>query len=323
MRTTKHSVPETFQKAIDNKNQHLNFSGVNAQWQNGLIERSNGTLCAAARSMLNHAISKWDETITAELWSFAIQHTATIYTTIERRSRDDDISPWEQFTGERSKLDQNDMHPLCCPVHVLDRHMQEGKSPPKWTKRTMQNVYVGHLHHYSKSIPIVWDPKTKLVLPQFHAMFDANFDTVQAPDPNTTHADIMDRLFKTNSYKYDDPFGNEYTYLFSHGGVDIHPYNLTINIETCQESLAMTSTHDEHNSYTQSNTSTTITHQNKSILSLQDILILHANHIFPQNSKDDFKAYKHLHGIDMKIHPIPKSPKQKAQDIGLSDLYDK
>jgi hypothetical protein len=40
---------ETFQKAIDNKNQKLKFSGVNAQWQNGLVERSNGTLCAAAR----------------------------------------------------------------------------------------------------------------------------------------------------------------------------------------------------------------------------------------------------------------------------------
>jgi hypothetical protein len=45
---------ETFQKAIDNKSQRLNFSGVHAQWQNGLIQRSNGTLCAASRSMLNH-----------------------------------------------------------------------------------------------------------------------------------------------------------------------------------------------------------------------------------------------------------------------------
>jgi hypothetical protein len=58
---------ETFQEAIDNKNQQLNFSGVNAQWQNGLLERSNSTPCAAVRSMLNHAISRWDKTITAEL----------------------------------------------------------------------------------------------------------------------------------------------------------------------------------------------------------------------------------------------------------------
>jgi transposase InsO family protein len=86
---------ETFQKSNDNKNQKLHFSGVNAQWQNGLVERSNGTLCAAARSMLNHAISRWDKTITAELWPFAIQHVATIYNTTKRRSRDYDLSPWE------------------------------------------------------------------------------------------------------------------------------------------------------------------------------------------------------------------------------------
>jgi hypothetical protein len=83
---------ETFQKAIDSKNQKLNFSVDNAQWQNGLVDRSNGTLCAAARSILNHAISKWDKTITPELWPFSIQQAATIYNTTKRRSRDYDIS---------------------------------------------------------------------------------------------------------------------------------------------------------------------------------------------------------------------------------------
>jgi hypothetical protein len=219
---------KTFQKAVDNKNQRLNFRSVNAQWQNGLVKISNGTLCAAAQSMINHAISKWDKTVTAELCPFAIQHAATIYNTTKRRSRDYDISPWEQFRGERVKLDQNDMHPLFCPFYVLDRRIQEGTSPPKWTKRTTQKVYVGHLHHYSKSVLMVLDPKTKLVSPQFHVMFDDNFDTIQAPDPSIKHADTMDRLLKTNSYKYDDPFGNEHTHLFSHEGVDIHPDNQTL-----------------------------------------------------------------------------------------------
>jgi hypothetical protein len=91
-------------------------------------------------------------------------------------------------------------------------HLLDGK------KRTTQKVYVGHLHHYSKSVPMVWDPKTKLVSPQCHVMFDDNFDTVQAPDPNIKQADTMDRLFKTNRYTYDDPFGNEHTYILSHGG---------------------------------------------------------------------------------------------------------
>jgi hypothetical protein len=109
------------------------------------------------------------------------------------------------------------MHPLFCPVYVLDIRMQQGTSPPKWKKHTTQKFYVGHLHHYSKSVPMVWDPKTKLVSPQFHVMSDKNFNTIQAPDPNITYADTMDRLLKTNRYKYDDPFVNEHTYLFSHG----------------------------------------------------------------------------------------------------------
>jgi hypothetical protein len=100
--------------------------------------------------MLNHAISKWDKTITPELWPFVIQQAETIYNTTKCRSRGYDVSPWEQFTGERSKLSQSDMHPLFCPIYVLDRRMQEVTSPPKWTKRTAQKVYVGHLHHYSR-----------------------------------------------------------------------------------------------------------------------------------------------------------------------------
>jgi hypothetical protein len=51
-------------------------------------------------------------------------------------------------------------------------------------------------------------PENKTGIATISCHFYDNFDTVQAPDPNITHADTMDRLFKTNSYKYDDPFGN-------------------------------------------------------------------------------------------------------------------
>jgi hypothetical protein len=39
----------TFQTLIEDKHHKFHISGVNAQWQNGLVERSHGTLCAAAR----------------------------------------------------------------------------------------------------------------------------------------------------------------------------------------------------------------------------------------------------------------------------------
>jgi hypothetical protein len=170
--------------------------------------------------------------------------------------------------GERYKLDQTDMHPLFCPVYVLDRLMQEVTSPPKWTKRTTKKVYVGHLHNYSKLVPMVWDPKTKLVPPQFHVMFDDNFDTVKAPNPNIKQADTMDLLFKANRYTNDDQFGNEHTYLFSYGEADIHPENSTPTIETCQASFTMMPCSD-----TQRNNSAKNNPQNKSIIIIQDLMI--------------------------------------------------
>jgi hypothetical protein len=194
--------------------------------------------------------------------------------------------------------------------------MKEVTSPPKWTKRTTQKVYVGHLHHYSKSVPKIWDPKTKLASPQFHVMFDDNFDTVQAPDPNIKQSNTMDSLFQTNRYKYDDPFGNEHTYLITYGGADIHPDTLTPTIETCQASFTAISS-SETQQHLLANSKT----RHKSVLSMQDIMILHTNHIYPQTPKDNFKAYKHLHGIDMQIHSIPKSPQQKAQEMELSELH--
>jgi hypothetical protein len=163
---------------------------------------------------------------------------------------------------------------------------------------------------------MIWDPKTKLVSPQFHVIFDDNFDTVQAPDPNIKQSDTMDRLFQSNRYIYDDPFGNEHTYLFASGGANIHPDTLTPTIETCQASFTATSS-----SETQQHLLANSTPRQQSILSMQDLMILHTNHIYPQNPKDDFKAYKHLHGIDMQIHFIPKSPQQKSQEMELSDLH--
>jgi hypothetical protein len=56
-----------FRKEIEEKGHHISCSGLNRQWKKGLVERGNGTLCAAARYMLNHAISKWDKIITPEL----------------------------------------------------------------------------------------------------------------------------------------------------------------------------------------------------------------------------------------------------------------
>jgi hypothetical protein len=93
-------------------------------------------------------------------------------------------------------------------------------------------------------------------------------------------------------------------------------------LKKCEESMTLTSTHDDKNSETRNDPSEENAHSNNSIISMKDLVILHAKNLFPQNNKYDFKAYTHLHGIDMQIHSITKPPKQKAHDMGLSDLQE-
>jgi hypothetical protein len=166
---------------------------------------------------------------------------------------------------------------------------------------------------------MVWDPRTKLVSPQCDVMFDNNFDTVHAPDPNIQITDTMDRLFKTNKYKYDDLFGNEHSCIFSYGGVDIHPESLSPNIKTCQESITMTSTCDEKHSATSNASSDKNTNNNRSILSMHDIIILHANNIFPQ--KIAKTTLQHIHTYTALTCKYSLFQNQ-AQDMGLSYLHE-
>jgi hypothetical protein len=77
---------ETFQKDIENKKLATKLQRRKRTMAKGLFERLNGTLCAASRSMINHALSKWDKTITAALWPFAMQHADTLYNTTKRRA---------------------------------------------------------------------------------------------------------------------------------------------------------------------------------------------------------------------------------------------
>jgi hypothetical protein len=167
---------------------------------------------------------------------------------------------------------------------------------------------------------MIWDPKTKLVSPQLHVVFDDNFETVQPSNPEIKMDDTMDRLFKTNNNKYDDHFGIEHTYLFCYGEVDINPNSLCPDIKTCHESIHTASTADEPSII--SETTSIDSTSTRSILSIQDMQILQARNIFPQKRKDDLNAYKHLHGIDMQMHSIPKTPNQKIHDMSLLDLHE-
>jgi hypothetical protein len=159
--------------------QGLSFAGVNAHHQNGIAERRIRELQEMARSMLIHANSRWSESVTINLWPYAIRtandainHTPS-FQDKERRS------PMEIFTN--TKVADNPKHwkTFGCPTYVLHNELQGGRPFHKWQQRARVGVYVGRSPQHGRNVALVLDRETGLVSPQFHVKHDPSFQTVK------------------------------------------------------------------------------------------------------------------------------------------------
>ena len=61
-----------FVSHVEQSNQHIEYCGVGAHFQNGIAENAIKIGTSNARTMLLHAMYRWPEVITANLWSFAV-----------------------------------------------------------------------------------------------------------------------------------------------------------------------------------------------------------------------------------------------------------
>jgi hypothetical protein len=160
--------------------------------------------------MLNHTISKWDKT--NQKYGNSKYNTPPQSSTL----RNIDHITTKESHGDNSQAKYQNWNKATC-IHYFVSYLY---LPGAYKKAHLivngnteveKKVYVGHLHHYSPSVALIWDPKTKLVSTHFNVAFDDNFETVQCPNPEVKMDNTMGRLFKTNNYKYDVPFRNEHT----------------------------------------------------------------------------------------------------------------
>jgi hypothetical protein len=89
---------KVFQDHVDASDQHQLFCGVGAHWQNGVIERYIGVITTRARTMLLHAMERWPDVITSEMWSFAFMHAVHLHNCTPRPGQTK--SPYTLFTDE-------------------------------------------------------------------------------------------------------------------------------------------------------------------------------------------------------------------------------
>jgi GAG-pre-integrase domain/Zinc knuckle len=120
-----------FINEIENHLQKIRFSGPGAHHQNGIAERSIGTIFSIARTMMIHAAIRWKDVIEPLLWPMSIEYAVWIY---NRMPKPNGLSPLEILSRIKSPRGTlSNSHVFGCPVYVLDPKLQGSSTLPKFT----------------------------------------------------------------------------------------------------------------------------------------------------------------------------------------------
>ena len=77
------------------------------------------------------------------------------------------------------KQSVNEEHTLFCPVYCLDAKLQRVIGGiPKWGPRSRFGIFVRHSPDYASDVALFLNPRTGLVSPQYHVIFDDTFSTI-------------------------------------------------------------------------------------------------------------------------------------------------
>lgn len=180
---------KVFKTAVQRSQQTLSFCGVNAHHQNGKAESRIKDITTHARTSLLHAAHRWPKAINAALWPAALKHYTNTRNVLPTefipgekhgRRRDPDRyekSPLSRFSGTEIEPNLDHFHPFGSPVYVLENSLQAQQSHNKWSDRSRVGIFLCHSPSHATSVPLVLNTQTGLVSPQFHCIFDNEFDT--------------------------------------------------------------------------------------------------------------------------------------------------
>lgn len=197
-----------FKAHLQQHGQVSQFSGAGSHHQNGKVERSIRTIMAMARTMLLHAAVHWPDVADPSLWSLAVKHSVWIYNHIPSLASSG-LSPLDIWSQSRFPLrNLHALHVWGSPVYVLQKQLADGKSIGRWEPRSQRCINMGFSANHAKSVPLVLNPSTGSITPQWNVTFDDYFSTVSTTDELPDfHADEWSQMFGTitSHFPSDDP----------------------------------------------------------------------------------------------------------------------
>jgi hypothetical protein len=186
-----------FRAHCEHLKQKIRFSAVGAHHQNGIAENAIRTICNMARANMMHAMIRWPEKNMLDLWPFAMSYAIWVHNRLPPGGYGAcPLEIWSKQKITHSELPRG--HVFGCPVYVLDPALQDGKKIPKWDSKARQGIFVGFSDEHSSLAPLVLNPKTQHISPQYHVIFDDKFTTVPSLNSVEQRDAIWDELFKQN-----------------------------------------------------------------------------------------------------------------------------
>ena len=192
-----------FQAELMKSEQPLTLSGVGAHHQNSVAERAIRTVVTRARALLLHAMLRWPDVTTLDLWPMAMQHAELLVNQIPKQATG--YTPLQLFSRDigTSKIDTllEALPVWGCPTYVLNPTLQDGKKLPKWQPRSRRGQYMGLSPFHASNVALVRNIKTGHIGPQYHVVHDNWFETVHVDDdaePPEWEVLVMHSRFQAN-----------------------------------------------------------------------------------------------------------------------------
>ena len=150
--------------------------------------------------MMIHCAIRWPECAEKELWPLAIDHGIYLYNNMP--SKESGKSPVEIWSGSKSSYSSlTNSHPWGCPVYILDPKLQDGQKIPKWRPRSRLGQYMGVSRQHASTVGLVRNLQTGRISPQFHVIYDDDFETVRSDEES--HPLIWEELLTFNTFQSD------------------------------------------------------------------------------------------------------------------------
>jgi hypothetical protein len=132
-----------------------------------------------ARTMMLHSAIHWPEVADPTLWTLAVSRAVFLHNHIPNASTG--IAPIDMiFTKSRREEKRfHDLHVWGLPGYVLvEKATADGRKLPRWKPRFIWTINIRFSSKRASTVPLVLNPTTGYITPQYHVVFDDWFATI-------------------------------------------------------------------------------------------------------------------------------------------------